>query len=74
MRTDEVLRGRYGAATDLRFISLIAHLCDSRGCLAYVNGDRLNGLMAQDYGHLTRTGSRYVTETIVAPALVPLLR
>ena len=73
METDATMRRLYSSTNDLQYISLIERLCDSSGCLAYLNGDRMNGLMAQDYGHLTRAGSTYVAKRIIAPAVLPLL-
>lgn len=73
METDGALHGLYSGAKDLEYISLIDRLCDSSGCLAYLNGDRMNGLVAQDYGHLTHAGSTYVARTIIAPTVLPWL-
>jgi hypothetical protein len=71
--TDAILRREYSASSRVRFVSPIGALCNSEGCLAYLDGDRLNGIVTNDYGHLTRAGSEFLVRTILAPVLQPLL-
>lgn len=67
LRTDQLLRARYGHSTSIVYVSLIDQLCEPAGCLMKVPGS--DGLMAVDYGHFTPAASVFVGRRIVAPAL-----
>jgi peptidoglycan/LPS O-acetylase OafA/YrhL len=72
--TDRLLKQRYGGSSDLRYLSMIDGLCNAEGCLTRVGPDLFEDIEAFDYGHLTRSSSRYVAERIVTPVLLELLR
>ncbi|MEG8026101.1 hypothetical protein QP162_20305 [Sphingomonas aurantiaca] len=71
---DRVLARRYALSSSLRYVSLETSLCDARGCLVRVPGLPYDQLMAVDYGHLSPEASRYVGRTILAPAILPMLK
>jgi peptidoglycan/LPS O-acetylase OafA/YrhL len=70
--SDRILRERM-RGRPATFVSLIEHLCNDDGCLAYLDGDPKDGIMAWDYGHFTTKASLYVARTILAPAILTLL-
>jgi len=57
-----------------RFISLTDRVCDATGCLTFVGPNVSSDLIVYDTDHLTTAGARYIARSIVAPALVDLLR
>jgi peptidoglycan/LPS O-acetylase OafA/YrhL len=57
-----------------RFISLTDRVCDATGCLTFVGPNVSSDLIVYDTDHLTVAGARYIARSIVAPALVDLLR
>lgn len=57
-----------------RFISLTDRVCDATGCLTFVGPNVSSDLIVYDTDHLTMAGARYIARSIVAPALVDLLR
>jgi peptidoglycan/LPS O-acetylase OafA/YrhL len=57
-----------------RFISLTDRVCDAAGCLTFVGPNVSSDLIVYDTDHLTISGARYIARSIVAPALVDLLR
>lgn len=63
----ERLVSMVSAAQKLRFVSLVAQLCDERGCLSSVPSGE-NQLITWDYGHMTLAGA-----TLVAKNIYPLL-
>ena len=73
LHTDSVLKARYKNATDVFYVSLVEKLCNAEGCLTHLNNDRKEGLITYDYGHFTLPASKYVAQTILAPALKPVL-
>jgi hypothetical protein len=70
---DRALRARM-AGRAVTFVSVIDQLCNEQGCLAYLDGDRREGLTTFDYGHLSARGSAFVVKGALEPALAPLLR
>jgi peptidoglycan/LPS O-acetylase OafA/YrhL len=71
--TNRALHAKFDGSSLAKFVSPIDNLCDERGCLAYLDGDRQGGLMTFDYGHLTTRGSLFVAQTILAPVIEQLL-
>jgi hypothetical protein len=69
---NDVLR-RDATAAGARFISLTDRLCDAAGCITFVGPDVASDLIVYDTDHLTVAGARFVSRTIVAPALADLL-
>jgi len=61
-------------AAGARFISLTDRVCDAAGCLTFVGPHISSDLIVYDTDHLTLAGARYIARSIVAPALVDLLR
>lgn len=69
IHTDEVMQAKYKQSPDVTYVSLVNQLCNSKGCITYLNGDRKEGLITYDYGHFTLVASSYVAKTILAPIL-----
>jgi peptidoglycan/LPS O-acetylase OafA/YrhL len=67
------LRKSIGPEEPFVFIDLFAKLCDARGCMTFLDGDKREGLMTFDYGHLTPRASSFVGGTLIAPILLKLL-
>jgi peptidoglycan/LPS O-acetylase OafA/YrhL len=59
---------------NVRYLSLKDKMCNDQGCLTAVGPDWERDVIVWDYGHLTQSASRYVSERIVAPAIHNLLR
>lgn len=74
LETNRALHAKFDGSSLVTLVSPIDVLCNERGCLAYVNDDRREGLMTWDYGHLTKAASIFVARTIVAPAINRLLQ
>ncbi|MBS0639796.1 MAG: acyltransferase [Proteobacteria bacterium] len=71
---DRELKRRYGQSTKLLYLSVIDLMCDAGGCLTYLGQDRLEDIVASDYGHLTPRASRYVADRLLAPAILSALQ
>lgn len=69
--TDRILKSRYGSDTTLTYVSPIDFFCQSDGCLLYLDGDRRDGLISHDYGHLTPRSSLYLGENLLARFVNP---
>jgi len=69
--TDRILKSRYGSDPELTYVSPIDFFCQSEGCLLYLDGDRRDGLVTADYGHLTPRSSLYLSENLLARFLTP---
>lgn len=65
--TDDLLQRRYGASHKLTYVSLTQKLCNQDGCIGVVPKD--GSLLVLDYGHLTPSGSEYVGDAILTPAI-----
>ncbi|HYA16261.1 MAG TPA: SGNH hydrolase domain-containing protein, partial [Bryobacteraceae bacterium] len=52
------------------YFSLRNLLCNSDGCMTMVGPDPEKDLIVYDYGHLTASGARYVTERLLPAILV----
>jgi hypothetical protein len=72
--TDRLLRRRYEGSSDLRYVSMIEGLCNADGCLTRVGTDLFEDIESFDDGHLTPSASKYVTERVVTPVVLELLR
>jgi peptidoglycan/LPS O-acetylase OafA/YrhL len=70
--TDRLLHTR-SAGRPFTFVSIIDQMCNADGCIVYLDGDRKEGLITNDYGHLTTKGSVFVAKTILAPVITSLL-
>ncbi len=68
---NEVLR-RDATEAGALYISLTDRLCDAAGCVTFVGPDVSSDLIVYDTDHLTVAGARFVSRTIVAPALTAL--
>jgi peptidoglycan/LPS O-acetylase OafA/YrhL len=55
------------------YLSLKDALCDDGGCLTAIGPDVERDLVAWDFGHLTKTGSEFVTRALIEPALSDIL-
>ena len=73
LRTDQNLRAKYSASKDVTYVSLVKLLCNPRGCMTYLNGDRKEGLITYDYGHFTLVASNYVAKDLLMPVIRDLL-
>ncbi|HEY1584547.1 MAG TPA: acyltransferase family protein, partial [Polyangia bacterium] len=69
---NDVLR-RDATEAGATYISLTDRLCDAAGCITFVGPDVASDLIVYDTDHLTVAGARFVSRTIVAPALAELL-
>lgn len=67
--TDRIMKERYRGSLQISYISLVDRLCNSEGCLTYLDGNPKEGLITYDYGHFTLPASRYVVQNFIAPAL-----
>lgn len=55
------------------YVSLTDRLCDAAGCLTMTGPDIEHDLLVWDYGHLTLTGSRWVSDRILKEPLLAAL-
>lgn len=69
IRTDAILAKRYARDPDIRYISLIAGMCNQQGCLARIPAPPPFNLVALDYGHLSPEAAVYLARTIIAKEL-----
>jgi peptidoglycan/LPS O-acetylase OafA/YrhL len=69
MKTDRIMKERYGSSLTITYISLIDRLCNAEGCLTYLDGNPQDGLITYDYGHFTLPASRYVVQNFITPVL-----
>ncbi len=69
LKTDQIMKERYGSSPRLTYISLIDRLCDADGCLTYLDGNPKEGLITYDYGHFTLPASRYVVQNFITPVV-----
>ena len=67
---DQRLQEIYGSSSVLRYVSLIARLCNEDGCQATVPGSTPPELVTFDASHLTPAGSRFVADQILRPVLL----
>lgn len=58
-QTDREMKN-YAKGAGINFISIYDILCESDGCLAFVDEPRADNLVAWDNGHFTVAGSNYV--------------
>jgi peptidoglycan/LPS O-acetylase OafA/YrhL len=59
--------------SETTYISLTDRLCDAQGCLTMTGPDLANDLLVWDYGHLTLTGSRWVSDRILKEPVLAAL-
>jgi hypothetical protein len=71
--TEEILRVRYHNSSILTYVSVFDKWCNKEGCLAYVNNDKVAGLMSFDYGHLTPDSSVLLAQNILVPRINQIL-
>jgi hypothetical protein len=71
---DRKLAEKIAALPNVRYVSLMQHLCHDQTCLARVPGEGPIDLMAIDYGHLSPKGSSYIGRTIWKDYLETLLQ
>jgi peptidoglycan/LPS O-acetylase OafA/YrhL len=70
LETDSRMVEKYGHSEKIDYVSLVAQLCDARGCLATIPGKPGNyNLMAVDDGHLTPDASIFVATQSLGPSL-----
>ena len=53
-----------------QFIDLSKAFCNDAGCLTYLNGNRMDGLVTMDTVHLRPFASEYVAKNLLAPAIM----
>jgi hypothetical protein len=68
--SDRVLKQRYSDDPNLRYVSLTDFFCDPSGCLLYLDGDRRDGIVTHDYGHLLPRASVFLSERLLAPLII----
>ena len=69
LTTDRIMKERYGNSLQVTYVSLVDRLCNTDGCLTYLDGNPKEGLITYDYGHFTLPASRYVVQNFIAPVL-----
>lgn len=74
MHTNAVLYRMHTQSIRYHYVSPIDKLCDMSGCFAYVGPGKVDGLIAFDYGHLTRQGSEFVGREVLAPVIKRLIQ
>ncbi len=57
----------------IRYVSLRESLCNMQGCLTSVGENLREDLVVWDYGHLTVSGAKWVTDTVLAPLMAPVV-
>jgi peptidoglycan/LPS O-acetylase OafA/YrhL len=66
---DRRLATRFADSKQVTYVSMIAKLCNTGGCLARIPGNDPWSLMTFDDGHLTTAASDYVAAAVLAPVL-----
>jgi len=71
--TEQILKKDF-KKLNIQYISIVDDLCNEEGCIRY--GDTENGkkLIAIDYGHLGVDGSQYISDNIVGPRVIEILK
>ena len=64
LKTDKLMKSKYGKIENVYYLSLIDALCNRDGCIAKV--DDQNTPLVWDYGHLTLQGSVFIAENILS--------
>jgi len=54
------------------FVDLIGFFCTKDGCLTRIGNDRMTGITARDYGHLTLVASDYLAKNLLVKAVTSL--
>jgi peptidoglycan/LPS O-acetylase OafA/YrhL len=73
LHTDAIMQSKYRHSQTVTYVSLVQQLCNGKGCITYLNGDRKEGLITYDYGHFTLVASDYVAKTILLPIIQGLI-
>ncbi|MGA6364261.1 acyltransferase family protein [Proteus penneri] len=68
--TDNIIKNKY-EKTDIKVISILDVLCANNTCLAKVDNE--NTPLVWDYGHLSLSGSIYVSQHILVPIIKGML-
>lgn len=71
---DKKVAAQVAKLPNVRYVSLLDHLCHDKTCLAVVPGEGPLDLMVVDYGHLSPKGSSYLGRTIWKPVFEGLLK
>jgi peptidoglycan/LPS O-acetylase OafA/YrhL len=72
LELDATLKRDFPQSNDMKYVSVIDHFCDQRGCAVYLGSDRRDGLTSHDYGHLTPIASTDFAKNILAAEVVGL--
>ena len=70
IETDRLLASRYGTSKHLRYVSMVAGLCNQEGCMATIPEKAGPNLLAWDSGHLTPDASVFVVEKLLRAPIV----
>jgi hypothetical protein len=73
LHTDALLQAKYNHSAQVIYVSLVKYLCNSQGCITYLNGDRKEDLITYDYGHFTLVVSDYVGKSLLMPVIKALI-
>lgn len=67
---DRNLKSRASQQSDFRYISVIDHFCNDKGCLVYYGGDVAAGITIWDQGHLTPIASEQFARDVLVKMLL----
>jgi len=70
---ENILANDFGKI-NIPYISVVDALCNKDGCLRYTDTTNGEKLIAIDYGHLSIDGSEYISNNIVGPKVVSILK
>ena len=70
---DRKLKMNLRQAEPFTYVDLVDFFCNDHGCATYLDGDRRDGLITYDYGHLTLRASAYLGRSLLAPMVMRLM-
>lgn len=66
LETNKALKKNFKGSDSVVFADLMGQFCNARGCLTYLDNDKLTGLTTFDYGHLTPVASNFLAKNLLA--------
>lgn len=66
LETNNTLKQNFKGSDSVVFADLMGQFCNASGCLTYLGDDKLTGLVAWDYGHLTPVASNFLAKNLLA--------
>jgi hypothetical protein len=72
-QVEKTLKAEYGDDKQVKYLSLIDHLCDHDGCLTRVGNSLPQDLLLFDSGHFTENGSKRITNSYMGPIIKKML-